>query len=47
MDGMQEVATADLCKKRIVWKAKKMEGMDLFSGYNYDYLRSPKDKLFC
>ena len=42
MDGMQEeVVTADSAKKDSMEGEMKMEGMDLFSEYNYDYLRSP------
>ena len=42
MDGMQEeVVTADSTKKDSMEGEMKMEGMDLFSEYNYDYLRSP------
>jgi hypothetical protein len=42
MDSMQEEAvTADSAKKDSMEGEMKMEGMDLFSEYNYDYLRSP------
>ncbi|MEZ7505246.1 multicopper oxidase domain-containing protein [Flavobacterium sp. Arc2] len=42
MEGMQEEAVkADSAKKDSVEGEMKMEGMDLFSEYNYDYLRSP------
>ncbi|MEZ7497503.1 multicopper oxidase domain-containing protein [Flavobacterium sp. Arc3] len=42
MEGMQEEAVkADSAKKDSMEGEMKMEGMDLFSEYNYDYLRSP------
>jgi FtsP/CotA-like multicopper oxidase with cupredoxin domain len=37
----EEVVTADSAKKDNMEGEMKMEGMDLFSEYNYDYLRSP------
>jgi hypothetical protein len=36
----EEVVTADSAKGYMEGEMK-MEGMDLFSEYNYDYLRSP------
>jgi hypothetical protein len=42
MDSMQkEVRTADFAKKDGMENKMKMEEMDLFSEYNYDYLGSP------
>jgi hypothetical protein len=42
MDGMQkEAVMADSTKKNSMEGEMKMEGMNLFSEYNYDYLRSP------
>lgn len=43
MDGMQEdhPVVADSKKGNGMESEMKMEGMDLFSEYNYDYLRSP------
>jgi CopA family copper-resistance protein len=40
-DMQEEVVTADSAKKDNMEGEMKMEGMDLFSEYNYDYLRSP------
>jgi CopA family copper-resistance protein len=40
-DMQEEVVTADSAEKDSMEGEMKMEGMDLFSEYNYDYLRSP------
>jgi hypothetical protein len=46
MEGMKmdnsKMSGMDMSQPKDAMKKDSMEGMDLFSEYNYDYLKSPK-----